>query len=148
MKIIKSSNWGLSGEKTCQSCRSRQELSNEYFATYLQKSASIQPRTSRLKFSNFVVVRQQTKGLLLLHNLYQGRVPRKLTQRSTCWILTTSTRQGNMQDLFRTSNNLVAIRSIWKWKGTARGNLLRTRTRIRILGRTWVWICATKYGRR
>ena len=31
---------------------------------YLQKSSSIQPRTSRLKFSNLLVVRQQTWGLV------------------------------------------------------------------------------------
>ena len=32
--------------------------------TYFQKSASIQPRTSRLKFSTFVVVRPQSAGLV------------------------------------------------------------------------------------
>ena len=40
---------GLSGAKACKSCRSRQELSNEYllFSIYLQSLASIQPRQKR-----------------------------------------------------------------------------------------------------
>ena len=39
--------------RTCKSCRSRQELSNEYllFSIYLQKSASIQPRTGLTTFA-------------------------------------------------------------------------------------------------
>ena len=40
----------LSGAKACKSCRSRQELSNEY--SILFSSASIQPRTSLSKFAN------------------------------------------------------------------------------------------------
>ena len=41
------------GAKACKSCRSRQELSNEYllFSIYLQKLASIKPRTSLSKFA-------------------------------------------------------------------------------------------------
>ena len=41
--------WGLSVAEVCKYCRSRQEFSNEYF---VQKSASIQPRTSRSKFGS------------------------------------------------------------------------------------------------
>ena len=41
--------WGLSGAKTSKSCRSRQELSNEYF---LQNLASIQKRTSPIKLDH------------------------------------------------------------------------------------------------
>ena len=50
----------LSGAKACKSCRSRQELSNEYFnfTIYLQNSASIQPRTGLSKFAkNYPKVR-------------------------------------------------------------------------------------------
>ena len=43
--------WGLSGPKACKSCRSRQELSNENI--FLQNLASIQKRTSLLKFWSF-----------------------------------------------------------------------------------------------
>ena len=39
------------GEKVCKSCRSRQELSNEYFLANL---ALIQERTSPLKFAHLV----------------------------------------------------------------------------------------------
>ena len=43
----------LNGAKVCESCRSRQELSNEYlvFTIYLQKTASIQPRTGLSEFA-------------------------------------------------------------------------------------------------
>ena len=42
--------WGLSGAEVCNSCRSRQELSNAYLKNiYLQNSGSIQPRTSHSK---------------------------------------------------------------------------------------------------
>ena len=62
-------NKGLSGAKACKSCSSSHKLSYDclvlftiefelilLFSTtiYLQKSASMQPRTSRLKFSNLV----------------------------------------------------------------------------------------------
>ena len=40
---------GLSGAKACKSCRARQELSNEYFLANL---ASIQKRTSPIKFAH------------------------------------------------------------------------------------------------
>ena len=39
---------------------------------YLQKSASIQPRTSRRKFSNLVIVRQQTECLVVFFSLECG----------------------------------------------------------------------------
>ena len=51
--LLKFCEW--SGAKACQSNRSRQELSNESFiptSTYLQKSASIQPRTSPVEFAD------------------------------------------------------------------------------------------------
>ena len=44
-------NFERSGVNVCRSCRSRQELSNPFPTNiYLQKSASVQPRTSPSKF--------------------------------------------------------------------------------------------------
>ena len=44
--------WGLSGAKACKSCRSRQELKAFPRDIYLQKSASIPPRTGISKFGS------------------------------------------------------------------------------------------------
>ena len=51
--------WGLSGAKACKSCRSRQSFPTNI---YLQNLASIQKRTSPVKFAHLIIFFTLSKG--------------------------------------------------------------------------------------
>ena len=77
--------------EVCKSCRSRQELSNEYLVFtilstyYLEKSASIQPTTSLSKFEGDFVdlfIRLLILRCLLLSTLFRVALLATCDQRS------------------------------------------------------------------